>query len=100
MSNELQDIADSLQNRLAEASRKESEARSDLFEAQQEKLELQAAFERVDLLSSGKLLLDIDDCIECFVFHKRDSKMTQIPSDSAIDKFRCRACGYEREVKP
>ena len=100
MNDELHDIAESLQNRLAEANRKESNAESELLEAQQEKLKVQASIERIDLVRSGSRPLAIDDCLECFVIHGRDSKMTPIPSDTEDDLFRCRVCGNEIEVKP
>jgi len=100
MSYELNEIAASLQDRLATANRKESEAESNLRDAQQEKSEVQASIQRVKLLRSGDRQLAIDDCLECFVLHKRDSKMTAIPSDSNVDIFRCRVCGYEKEIEP
>ncbi len=97
MSYGLDKIAESLQDRLAEMSRKESEAKSDLLDTQHEKLKVEASIDRINLLSSGVNQLAIDDCIECFVLHGRDSKMTAIPSDSDVDNFRCRICGYETE---
>ncbi len=95
----LDEIAESLQDRFAEVSRKESEAKSDLLDAQHEKFKVQASIDCLNLLRSGVTQLATDDCIQCFVLHGRDSKMTAIPSDSDVDNFRCRICGYETEIE-
>ena len=98
MGRALDQIAESLQDRLAEVSRKESEAKSGLLDAQHEKFKVQASIDRTDLLRSGVNQLATDDCIQCFVLHGRDSKMT-VPSNSDVDNFRCRICGYETEIE-
>ena len=99
MGRALDQIAESLQDRFAEVSRKESEAKSGLLDAQHEKFKVQASIDCLNLLRSGVTQLATDDCIQCFVLHGRDSKMTAIPSDSDVDNFRCRICGYETEIE-
>ena len=97
MGRALDQIAESLQDRFADVSRKESEAKSGLLDAQHEKFKVQASIDCLSLLRSGVTQLATDDCIQCFVLHGRDSKMTAVPSDSDVVNFRCRICGHETE---
>ena len=100
MNTELNEIAESLNTRLSNLEHQEVTIKGNLSEVQQEKSETQVAIKRINLFRSGSRHLAIDDCINCFIRHGRDSKMTAIPSDSGIDLFRCRQCGHEKEVEP
>jgi len=100
MNTELNEIAESLNTSLSNVQHQEATIKGHLSEVQQEKSETQAAIERINLYRSGSRPLAIDECLNCFIRHGRDSKMTAIQSDSGIDLFRCRECGHEIEVKP
>jgi len=39
-------------------------------------------------------------CPECFYMHERESILHTIGSESGVDRFRCRECGYEIETTP
>ncbi len=95
---EFTEIAEEVEARLTQLSEEEARVKSRLSEVQSEKVELDAASERINLLRSGDSEPISFACPSCYIIHGIESEMTPIPSDTkGVDKFRCHKCGYELE---
>ncbi len=100
LTDDIRDIADTVYVRFAALRDQEADRKARLADTQKKKLELEAAVDRVELLRQGGVELPAYSCVNCYVFHDQISQMSQIPSDTGIDLFRCRTCEHEMEIEP
>ena len=95
---EFTEIAEEVEARLTQLNKEEASIKTRLSEVQSEKVELDAASERINLLRSGDSEPIRLACPDCYIIHGIESEMAPISDDRGhVDLFRCHKCDYRLE---
>jgi hypothetical protein len=96
----LKQLSQTTKDSLSRLVEQEATLNAELTVIQQEKEQMQAALDRIELIRSGEHDLGRYDCMYCFVLNGNTTEMKPTPSETDCLMLYCSGCERKFEFKP